>query len=169
MSSDAGRMIRVLALGLLAYAGMPALAGAQVVKWTDANGQVHYSDHAPADQGAVAVPIVKTPKAPPARRASTRAATVDNSPVKDGDYTPEMKALMERQRQDALERDADRKRYEQSLKEPNKKWEQDVVASCKARRETYCNKGAQYIMREEHFRALEQKQAELSSQMHGGR
>src|SRR5262245_60744328 len=61
MLCASGRLRRTLIAGMLVCLVTPALAAAGVVKWTDANGQVHYSDHAPSDQKTQEV---KTPPAP---------------------------------------------------------------------------------------------------------
>ncbi len=54
-------------------------AATTVYKWTDANGQVHYSDKPPPDQQAE-VRTIKTPR--PARRDGQTPVPADDSPEK---------------------------------------------------------------------------------------
>lgn len=66
------------AVVLFAAAAFAGTAGAQVYKWTDENGQVHYSDRAPPNATQIKGPTPPTTAAPPA--ASAPATGSDAAP-----------------------------------------------------------------------------------------
>lgn len=153
----------VFALGILVCALAPVTAAAQqIVKWTDANGQVHYSDHAPPDQKITTVNLPPAPKAPPPPPKPAPVAAVPQTPAHSPGWHDPMSA-----RPTPFEED--RKQREQ-MKKDFEKW---IVDRCKARHETYCNQGAKGIEREESLRAArKQRDADLARHaklLRGGR
>ncbi len=80
---------RLPLLLLLALAGLPLAAGAQVYKWTDANGTVHYADAPPA--GGAKYQDVKvathTTSAPDTPQTTTASRPDDKAAGGDGDAT----------------------------------------------------------------------------------
>lgn len=147
---------RTSVLALLALACAPGLALAQkIVKWTDANGQVHYSDHAPTDQNAVAVNVPKSPPPPPPKPKPVVPVQTDE----DAALNAQADAAHQKYLADEAAR---KKQYADDKKRQEdwqKKYDQSVVDRCKANHETYCNKGAKGIQDEEWLRGVKQKQA----------
>ncbi len=79
-----------LSLLLLALAGLPPAAGAQVYKWTDANGTVHYADAPPAN--GTSYQNVKTrthTPADPVHTAPARSPDEKDASGHDGAARPE--------------------------------------------------------------------------------
>jgi hypothetical protein len=173
--------VTALSVALLALAtAAPAPATAQqLYKWTDEQGQVHYSDHAPAGQATTNVPLPKAAKvSKPAGGPSTSppyAADVD-----ENGRTPQQAAQAEAEREamrkskaDRLadeEREADeRDRMRQNkideerraaqsylAQQASKKTaDQAKIAECKANHETYCFGNADRIRQAEQAQAQE--------------
>lgn len=153
----------VFALGILACALAPVTAAAQqIVKWTDANGQVHYSDHAPPDQKITTVNLPPAPKAPLPPPKPAPVAAAPQTPAHSLGWHDPMSAH-------PTPLEEDRKRREQMKKDFDKR----IVDRCKARRETYCNRGPKGIEREESLRAARQRRdadlARHAELLRGGR
>ena len=106
----------------------------QIYKWTDSNGQTHYSDHAPTGQAATTVDV---PTMPPPKPAVTLQPMMDLS-TRDGTSKPagfnersapaDPEVLARNQAQSHTEAAA---RKNQADKE--------LVARCKSQRDTDCN------------------------------
>jgi hypothetical protein len=70
-----------LSLATLLVGLTPGYAGAKgIVRWVDAQGQVHYSDHAPTDQDSEVIGIHA---APGAQSATDPAKNTDKPPAKE--------------------------------------------------------------------------------------
>jgi hypothetical protein len=148
---------------------LPALADAQQIhKWTDVNGQVHYSDQPPARQESTVVGEISRPLPPPGQASAVvdrnvPASGTDGLPRHLVPGTPEYDAEVA-----ALNAAVLKKRsfqlFEDSPPSPTpedprramarqcekyalemKKREQAIINACKARRETYCNRGSKEI------------------------
>ena len=115
---------------LLACALAPCLAGAQqVYKWTDSQGQVHYSDHAESGQSTSTVNVPKTPPKPAAAPVETEiyeAQEPRHEPIEPHTTDPVVVRNAE-----------DRTRREMAAKQ--KAADQTLVAKCKANRDSFCN------------------------------
>jgi hypothetical protein len=152
---NASAILRVLPLLASALISTSA-AAQQIYKWTDANGQVHYTDHPPADRSAAPVAVDKRPSAappPPLQPAQNRdlqrqdsesfgqgASQVDNRSAADR----RLEAATEdyERRKLAAQRDGERLAAEKAA-------EAEVIARCERARDTHCNKGADYIKKRE--------------------
>ena len=109
----------------------------QVYKWTDSNGQTHYSDHAPTDQAATTVNVPKTP--PPKPAVTPEPLTALPYPTGDnGRSTPADPAVLARQREQSRAEAVAR----------NKQADQELVDKCKAQRDTDCNQISEIKKRE---------------------
>src|ERR1051325_10591279 len=98
-----------LCMVILACALAPTSSFAQVFKWTDEQGQVHFSDHAPAGQAKTSVALPQVPKAskpavppppkvPPGYFVDDRGFVVDqygHTP----EYNAQAEAIDQRERQ----------------------------------------------------------------------
>ena len=143
MSPASRHLFSIPVLALLACALVPAPALAQkIVKWTDANGQVHYSDHAPADQGATAVSVQSAPRA-----AESDAAAKDEAYRARLQRNAEIDASLARERMEGSVRRAQQEAKNRAAVS-HKDAEKQGVAECNARHETYCNNGLAGIQRE---------------------
>jgi hypothetical protein len=120
-----------------------------IVKWTDANGQVHYSDHAPENQSTVAVSIPKAPRtvAPAAAPAAAGPVVADPFAARNA----EISAMLEREHEEARKRDEARQRQLREIA-AKKRQDDERIARCNANRETYCNDGVAGIERGERER-----------------
>jgi hypothetical protein len=127
----------------------------QIVKWTDEQGQVHFSDHAPPGQNATHVVVEKPPKSTPppapadqqtqANSSSTRRWSTSHEP---GEAAPDSEAARR-----AAAAQAQQRRWDEQNKAAaaaRQKADQDLIAQCKANRETYCNQSANAIRKQEH-------------------
>jgi Domain of unknown function (DUF4124) len=140
-------------LGLVALA--PAIATAQqMFKWTDENGQVHYSDHAPPGQTTTNLPL---PKAP-------RPSKPVNAPGAGSPNAADNSSRNQHAAQDESEADRDRRKSEEDKQRmfakmranqqaADKAADQAVIAECRANRETYCKGGADQIRERENLKA----------------
>jgi hypothetical protein len=101
-------------------------AAQQIYKWTDSQGQVHYSDHAESGQKTTTVAV---PQAPP---ASSQAATygTPNTPPGPAGIMPQFVRNQQAENQYRAQRAA-------AAKQPAA--DEALVAKCKADRDTYCN------------------------------
>jgi hypothetical protein len=123
---------------LLGCAVIPASVFAQqVYKWTDSNGQTHYSDHAPTSQTAATVKIPNAPPKPAVTPPSTVDFTTDdgnNNPTGDnGRSTPGDPEVIARQREQWHAEVAARNNR-------GKPTDQELVTKCKGQRDTDCNR-----------------------------
>jgi hypothetical protein len=110
------RTLPALAFTLLAVAALPAVA--QVYKWTDAQGKVHYADRAASDTATQIRP--PTPPAPPPAPAATPATP---NPPQIGADT----AAASREQTQAVQRDVAKARAEQ-CKQATDAYEKSVQA-----------------------------------------
>lgn len=136
MSPASRYFFSVPALALLACALAPApLLAQKIVKWTDAKGQVHYSDHAPVDQSATPVAVQSAPRATEsdaaAREAATRARLERNAEIDETLARERREGNVRRAEQAASSRAAAR----------GKEYEKQKVAECNAQRQLYCDNG----------------------------
>ncbi len=157
---------RLLPVTLLALSSTLALAG--VVKWVDANGQVHYGDRPPDGASTNTVQVKVQP--------AGRPVTPVNAPTADD---PPANMVGEKQRSIADERQAhsdevDRRNAEgmaamaraaRATEERNNK---DLIAKCKAARETYCDKGADEIRRKQYEHDSAQADAQMDAAFRRG-
>jgi hypothetical protein len=141
----------VVVLGPVLLLVVPGNADAQrIVKWVDAQGQVHYSDHAPAGQDAEAVAIHVAPGQPPpaVKPAASVAVRGSASAATAGGKDPAANAASEQQRRWEEQQEAAQAAKVQADK--------DIVDRCNRGRETYCDEGAEAIRQHERFRAEQQ-------------
>ena len=131
----------------------PAVAQ-QIVKWTDENGQVHYSDHAPPGATAAKVAVQKAPKAPETDFASSATAPiVVTRQTNESGLSPAVEAIHaadEARRRETADRE---KRYRDAQAAAFKQEDKQAIDRCNANRETYCKQGADVIREREQFRA----------------
>jgi hypothetical protein len=131
-----------------------AATAQQIVKWTDENGHVHYSDHAPA--GHTAVNSVDLPKS--AGGGSGPAAHSDTldpqqpSPSNNGEglaseFDAEQAAASTKRAQDQQ-----REAQQQATLAARKKADQAVIDRCKEQHNLNC-KDAKGIREREHLQA----------------
>jgi hypothetical protein len=123
---------------LLGCALIPAsVIAQQVYKWTDSNGQTHYSDHAPTGQTAAAVNIPKAPPKPAVTPPSPVVLTTDdgdNNPTGDnGKITPGDPEVLARQGEKLHATVA-------AMNNRGKPTDQELVTKCKAQRDNDCNR-----------------------------
>ena len=136
----------------------------QIVKWTDEQGQVHFSDHAPPGQNATHVVVEKAPNStPPAATVplATAPAAIIGQPTQGNSSVRRWGLAAESSRAAA---DSEVARRAAAAKEQQRRWDeqnkaaaaarlkadQDLIAQCKANRETYCNQSANAIRKQEH-------------------
>jgi hypothetical protein len=115
----------------------------QVYKWTDSNGQTHYSDHAPTGQTAATINIPKAPPKPAVTPQSTMVTNDgNNNPTGDnGKITPGDPEVLARQGE----------RWHAAVAAMNnrgKPTDQQLVTKCKAQRDTDCNQIGEIRKRE---------------------
>jgi hypothetical protein len=129
MDRRLSRVSAVLALAATALSGvvLPASAVAQqVYKWTDGNGQTHYSDHAPTGQTAATVDVPRAPQGggvtPP-----NNPNPYHSSPGYSGTSNSDVEATRQRERSNA------------EMAAQNKRADDALIAKCKAQRDTDCN------------------------------
>lgn len=134
---------------LLGCALAPACATAQqAYKWTDGQGQTHYSDHAPTGQASSSVNLPKThvstqtpaPASVPSP-SDVDAPDVSGGPPNDSNGTtvaadPYVLRNLRAQQQ-------------QSQAAAAKASDKALVAKCNARRDSYCGEGADEIRKRE--------------------
>lgn len=148
-------VLSVMSFALLCSVLTPTpTAAQQIVKWTDASGQVHYSDHAPPGATAANIAVQKAPKAPETglSRPAT-APTVVAPQTNESGLSPAAQAMHaadEARRQETADRE---KRYRDAQAAAAKQEDKQAVDRCNANRETYCKQGADAIREREQFRA----------------
>ncbi len=153
---SAPRVRVAMSLVLLYCAFGPLCVVAQnIVKWTDENGQVHYSDHAPPGTTSVGVALPKAPRVTETPRSTaTKLLVGGDNPVAGG--TRQNSDMDERTtRANVAERElaARQQRYRDAQAAADKKADKETLDNCKANRETYCNKGADAIREREQLNA----------------
>lgn len=122
---------------LLGCVTIPAhVIAQQVYKWTDSTGQTHYSDHAPASQTVTTVDIPKAPPKPAGTSHSslgfsTNAGIALANPQVSATQGPKWRTLADMTK-DAKPTPTD----------------QELVAKCKAQRDTDCNQIGEIRKRE---------------------
>lgn len=137
-------------LGALLCLMAPELAGAQkIVKWVDAQGQTHYSDHAPSGQEAAPVslhlpPRTSAPAVPVATSKATAVARGTDGAAKSARDTAAAREAEDERRQ------AERREAESDAKAQADK---ELVARCNQAREDYCDQGADTIRQRDATRA----------------
>jgi hypothetical protein len=140
---------------LLACALIPASGSAQqVYKWTDANGQVHYTDQPPPDRAAASVAVDKSPPPPPPRRTPENQQTARNEyesvgrPSAPADNRSGADWRIAAINEDYQRREAEARREAETA--ARKKAADDaVIAACERAHDTQCNKGADFIKKRE--------------------
>jgi hypothetical protein len=153
-------------IGLTTCAWMLALlssapASAQhIYKWTDANGQVHFSDQPPPDQAKVDVvgdlPRAGSPQPQPTQPAAAEVNRDDESnDVYPGtpEYDARRNAEMEQHKAESDKRNAAEAKRNQEMaasrEHQAKLADDELIAKCKRNREVYCGNGADEIRRSE--------------------
>lgn len=119
----------VLVVGAVA----PRFGAAQIYKWTDSQGQVHYSDHAEPGQKTTTVTVPKAPPGPvPVSSQEMTPEQPDTPPVRPGGAGTIPQFVRNRQ-------------YPPQATVTPKQQAQDkaLVEKCKANRDTYCNNMAE--------------------------
>lgn len=148
--------IVVISITLLCGALAPARVTAQqIVKWTDEQGQVHFSDHAPPGQTVADVVLQKAPKT-----TERTNALVANAPSATGNsYSagpgsgPAQTAPSNESQRAAAAAQAQQRKWEElrrSTAAAKQQADKETVARCKADRETYCDQGADAIRKQQH-------------------
>ena len=138
---------------LLACALIPASASAQqVYKWTDANGQVHYTDQPPPDRAAAPVAVDKSPPPPP-RTAENQQLAPNHYAYPGQQSSPTDNRSAADRRIDAINEDYERRqvtaRREAEIAARRKAADDAVIAACERAHDTQCNKGAEFIKKRE--------------------
>jgi len=164
-------------LAFLALALAPAASVAQVFKWTDDQGQVHYSDHAPAGQTGASVALPKVPKAskpvptttpqniPPGYSVDPYGHVVDedgNTPQ----YNAEAEAIRKREEQAGRDRtkafEDSARRSAQARADAQAAADKALIAQCRANHETYCSNNADKVREGMNRQNMEQYSNALS-------
>jgi hypothetical protein len=148
---NASAILRVLHLLACALISTSATAQ-QIYKWTDANGQVHYTDHPPADRSAAPVAVDKRPSAapPPAQTRDLQRQDVES--FGQGASEVDKRSAADRRLEAATEDYERRKLAAQRDGEriaAEKAADAEVIARCERARDTNCNKGAEFIKKRE--------------------
>lgn len=127
------------------------IASAQsIVKWVDAQGQTHYSDHAPTGQETepVSVHVSRAHPASTAPAATSGAGAVGRSTAATPTTTAKDTAAAREAEEE--QRRAERQEAAETAKAQADK---DLVAKCNQAHEIYCNQGADTIRQRETTRA----------------
>lgn len=134
-----------------ALAPTPTIAQ-QIVKWTDEQGQIHFSDHAPPGQDVTHVVVQKAPKIVPPANPAPRIE-VKSYGAGSGSGPGQMAPDSEAARRAAAAQEQQRRWDEQNkaAAAARLKADQALIAECKANRETYCNQSADAIRKQEHL------------------
>jgi len=126
----------------------------QIVKWTDAEGQIHFSDHAPPGQTATNVVVQKAPKTVPLPNPAAPRPVDSRYGAQSGAGSgPGQTATDSEAARRALAAQEQQRRWDEQNKAAaaaRLKADQAVIAECKANRETYCNQSADAIRKQEH-------------------
>lgn len=143
------RLINLICVTVSVCALVPMSATAQqIVKWTDEQGQIHFSDHAPPGQNATNVIVQKAPQGTavgPQTQGNTymSGAGRTSAPAPDSEAERRAAAAKEQQRRwDEQNKAAEAARL---------KADKDLIDQCKANRETYCSQSADGIRKQEHM------------------
>lgn len=132
------------AVGALLLCAGTGARGQSIVKWVDAQGQTHYSDHAPTGQEAEAVSVHAPRPSAPVASAVTSDVGVGRSGTAPVSTTAN---------ETAAARDAEQKRrwaeQQEAAEEAKAKADEDIVAKCNRARDIYCNEGADAIRQHE--------------------
>lgn len=160
---SARRAVAVISIVLIGLALAPARATAQqIVKWTDDQGQVHYSDHAPPGQAAVDVNIPKAPKVTLPTNAGIASSPLATSGGNSGGSShspgsPQTASSNEDPRAVAA-REQERKWEEQrkAAAAASAQADKETLERCQADRETYCRDGVAAIRQHEKLQAEQQ-------------
>lgn len=138
------------AVGTLIWLMAPSIAGAQnIVKRVDAQGRVHFSDHAPSGQDTetVAVHVSRSHAAPTPPAAMSSAIVTRSSSAAAPTASPNSAAAREAEQQ---QRWAEQREAAEAAKAQADK---DLVAKCNQAHEIYCNQGADTIRQRDTTRA----------------
>lgn len=131
----------------------------QIYKWTDANGQVHFSDQPPPAAARENAEVVGTLQRPATVSTTKPAAPpVVAVPSEYQRMTPERSERLERESRANEQRLADEAREKQEATdrqkaETQKVSDQQMMANCLAHREWYCNKPTEEVRRIENEKA----------------
>ena len=112
-----------LVIGLALCVALPA--SAQMYKWVDSNGQVHYSDKPPPSN-------VKTEELRPAAQASTPAASVEGGAKKDAAKSGPKSLAEQEQAFEKRRADAAKAQAEQAKKDAEARSRAEYCKSAKA-------------------------------------
>jgi hypothetical protein len=153
MSAIHRSLCHTIVAGLLVWAlSSPGASAQQIYKWTDANGQVHYTDQPPPDRAADTVATPPSPKPRPTTQAEYQHETGRARNSLEQPAPPGVRSAAD-QRLDALNEDYERRRVlakREAEKAATKKAADDaVVAACERAHDTQCNKGAEFIRERE--------------------
>jgi hypothetical protein len=157
---------RALPVLVCALAAVSAQAG--VVKWKDANGQIHYGDRAPDGITADTVHVSAAPTPRPAPEAAQAPGIQPNANmVGEKQRTPadERQAHSEEADRGITEGMAAAAKFQREVEARNNK---ELIAKCKAARETYCDKGADAIRKQQYEHDLGQAAAQSDAAMRRG-
>jgi hypothetical protein len=151
----------------------PASALAQqIYKWTDANGQVHYTDQPPPDRAAATVDTPPAPKPRATTPAGHPGAMVPDHDPLERSAPADNRSGADR-RIDALDEDYQRRRLlaqREAEKAATKKTADDaVIAACERAHNTQCNKGVDFIKQREEDLAHSQYSVRKQRWLDGGR
>jgi hypothetical protein len=115
------------------------VAAQQIYKWTDSQGETHYSDHAPTDQAGATVNVPKTP--PSAVRAVERPVTKPHAARINVGTEFERDAAPGESITGPTPEEARRaeEEWHQSVAPPEKPSDQSSVDKCHAQRNTDCD------------------------------
>jgi len=151
---------RILPLALLAMCG--PLMAASVQKWTDANGNVHYGDSPPPGSNNQAVRVNAAPPGSHPQPVYVPPSTAATPAAKPFD-----KAAADAE---AAKRDREGKAAVAAQEARNQAMrDKAVIDSCRARRERYCNEGADAIRQKDYEHAMSQAADQQSAAMAQGR
>ena len=156
MASVRRNILPAVCARLLLCALIPANALAQqIYKWTDANGQVHYTDQPPPDRaaGSVAVDKGPTPPPPPPAAAGNRESVGRNDEPYGQPSVPTDNRSAADKRIAATNEDFEKRQLAASReaeKAATRKAADDaVIAACERAHDVQCNKGADFIRKRE--------------------
>lgn len=136
------------ALGTLLWLMAPGIAGAQnIVKWVDAQGQTHYSDHAPTGQDTEAVSVHVSQPRPVSAAATANVVAIRRTTAVTPTTANDTAAAREAEEE---QRRAERQEAAEAAKAQADK---DLIARCNQAHEIYCNKGADTIRQRDKIQA----------------
>jgi hypothetical protein len=111
----------------------------QIYKWTDSQGQTHYSDHAPTDRAAATVNVPKTPASavrsvdPPVTKPRVARINVGTAFERDADPGESITGPSPEEARRAEEE------WHQSVAARGKPSDQSLVDKCNAQRNADCD------------------------------